>query len=58
MLADHAAGTGGDSDPSMRGVNSDYPRLGLGAMGVAPWQQQRWTAYENSPRLRALIPSK
>ena len=33
------AGTGGDFSPSMIGVNSGYPRLEVGAVGVAPWQQ-------------------
>ena len=37
--ADHAAGNGGDSDPSTAGVNLGYPRLEVGAVGVAPWQQ-------------------
>jgi hypothetical protein len=32
-------GTGGDSDPSMAGVNSGYSRLRIGAVEVAPWQQ-------------------
>ncbi len=32
-FADQAAGTGGDSYPSMAGVNSGYPRLEVGARG-------------------------
>lgn len=39
VLTDHLAGTGGDSDPSMAGANSGYPRLEGGAVGIAPWQQ-------------------
>jgi hypothetical protein len=41
-LADHAAGTGGDFDPSTAGVNSAYLWLELGSLGVARWQQQGW----------------
>ena len=39
VLADTPAGRGGHSEQSMALVNSGYPRLGLGAVGVAPWQQ-------------------
>jgi hypothetical protein len=39
LLIMRPAGTGGDTDPSMAGVNSGYSRLEVGAVGVAPWQQ-------------------
>jgi hypothetical protein len=50
MLAEYATGTGGDFDPSRARVNSGYPRLEVGAIGLAPWQQERWITYENCPR--------
>lgn len=53
VLVDHAAGTGGDCDPSIAGVNLAYPRLKLGALGIAPWQQWRWITYEDCPRMWA-----
>lgn len=49
MRADHPAGTGVDSDPFMAGVDAGYPRLEVGAVGVASWEQQRWITYELSP---------
>jgi hypothetical protein len=38
VLADHAAGTGYDSAPSMAGVDSGYLRLESGSRWVAPWR--------------------
>jgi hypothetical protein len=35
-FADHAVGTGGDSDLSKAGVKSGYPRLGIGSRWGSP----------------------
>lgn len=46
-------GLAAHSGPSIAGVNSGHPRLESGAVGVAPWQQERWITDENCPRLWA-----